>query len=272
MSGRRACSPRRGTTTRRVARTFALACRLLPREVRDDVYLLYLVFRTLDDLVDDGMPEAAARIAAVEAWAAGEDGPRDARGRRARGPGDAPSDPARRARRLLRRHAPRPRRAAAAHGGRRRRLLLPGGRDRRRGDGGDPRHRRPRGRPPRRRRAGDGDAADEHPARHRRGPRRRARLPRRGDRARASAARSPRRRARGSCATRSRAPTGSTNGAARASRCCRTAAGRWPPRPACIARSCARSSARATAPRAAARSVPRPRKLLIAARRGVLSR
>jgi hypothetical protein len=48
-------------TTRRVARTFSLACRLLPRELRDDVYLLYLVFRTLDDLVDDGMPEAGAR-------------------------------------------------------------------------------------------------------------------------------------------------------------------------------------------------------------------
>jgi phytoene synthase len=58
-------------TTRRVARTFALACRLLPRDLRDDVYLLYLVFRTLDDLVDDGMPEAEARVAAVEAWCAG---------------------------------------------------------------------------------------------------------------------------------------------------------------------------------------------------------
>jgi phytoene synthase len=56
-------------TTRRVARTFAIACRMLPREVRDDVYLLYLVFRTLDDLVDDGRPEAEARVAAVEAWA-----------------------------------------------------------------------------------------------------------------------------------------------------------------------------------------------------------
>jgi len=51
-------------TTNRVARTFSIACRLLPRELRDDVYLLYLVFRTLDDLVDDGMPEASARIAA----------------------------------------------------------------------------------------------------------------------------------------------------------------------------------------------------------------
>src|SRR3954451_9831480 len=59
-------------TTRRVARTFALACRLLPRSVRDDVYRLYLVFRTLDDLVDEGRPEAAARLAAVEAWCDGE--------------------------------------------------------------------------------------------------------------------------------------------------------------------------------------------------------
>jgi len=60
------------TTTRRVARTFSLACRLLPRELRDDVYLLYLVFRTLDDLVDEGRPGAAARVTAVAAWAAGE--------------------------------------------------------------------------------------------------------------------------------------------------------------------------------------------------------
>jgi len=59
-------------TTRRVARTFALACRMLPRDVRDDVYLLYLVFRTLDDAVDEGEPDAAGRLAAVEAWAAGE--------------------------------------------------------------------------------------------------------------------------------------------------------------------------------------------------------
>ncbi len=58
-------------TTNRVARTFSIACRLLPRELRDDVYLLYLVFRTLDDLVDDGMPDASARIAAVEAWCDG---------------------------------------------------------------------------------------------------------------------------------------------------------------------------------------------------------
>jgi phytoene synthase len=58
-------------TTNRAARTFAVACRLLPRACRDDVYLLYLVFRTLDDLVDERRPEAAERVAAVAAWAAG---------------------------------------------------------------------------------------------------------------------------------------------------------------------------------------------------------
>jgi phytoene synthase len=57
-------------TTHRVARTFSLACRLLPREVRDDVYRLYLVFRTLDDLVDHADPGAEERVAALEAWCA----------------------------------------------------------------------------------------------------------------------------------------------------------------------------------------------------------
>ena len=61
-------------TTNRVARTFALACRLLPRAIRADVYLLYVVFRALDDLVDDRRPEAADRVAAVDAWATGRPG------------------------------------------------------------------------------------------------------------------------------------------------------------------------------------------------------
>jgi 15-cis-phytoene synthase len=55
-------------TTRRHARTFAVACRLLPRSVRDDVYRLYLVFRVLDDLVDEGDPRARSAVAAVERW------------------------------------------------------------------------------------------------------------------------------------------------------------------------------------------------------------
>jgi 15-cis-phytoene synthase len=58
-------------TTRRVARTFSIACRMLPREIRDDVYRLYLVFRTLDDLVDEGDPRADERVGAVEAWCGG---------------------------------------------------------------------------------------------------------------------------------------------------------------------------------------------------------
>lgn len=72
--------PEARATIERVARTFALAARLLPRAVREDVDLLYLVLRTLDDLVDlegarDGGPRAAdaeARLAAVEAWARGD--------------------------------------------------------------------------------------------------------------------------------------------------------------------------------------------------------
>jgi phytoene synthase len=67
------------STTRRVGRTFALACRLLPADVRDDVYRLYLVFRTLDDLVDEHAAGATAAVAAVEAWCAdGSVGSREA--------------------------------------------------------------------------------------------------------------------------------------------------------------------------------------------------
>jgi 15-cis-phytoene synthase len=58
-------------TTRTVARTFSLACRLLPKAVRDDVYRLYLVFRTLDDLVDEDDPRAEVAVTAVEAWCRG---------------------------------------------------------------------------------------------------------------------------------------------------------------------------------------------------------
>ena len=40
-----------------VSRTFSVAARLLPATVRRDVTLLYLVLRTLDDLVDEQSPE-----------------------------------------------------------------------------------------------------------------------------------------------------------------------------------------------------------------------
>ena len=55
--------------TNSAARTFALATRLLPADVRRDVYLLYLVMRTLDDLVDEGAGEASSRLDQVESWA-----------------------------------------------------------------------------------------------------------------------------------------------------------------------------------------------------------
>jgi 15-cis-phytoene synthase len=53
-----------------VARSFSVASRLLPRSVRSDVNLLYLVARSLDDLVDHDDPSASARLDQVERWAA----------------------------------------------------------------------------------------------------------------------------------------------------------------------------------------------------------
>ena len=75
----RALLPEARLTINRVARSFSLAARLLPNQIRSDVELLYLVLRTLDDLVDvdvraGGSTRDAAerRIAAIEAWANGE--------------------------------------------------------------------------------------------------------------------------------------------------------------------------------------------------------
>ena len=66
-------------TINRVARSFSLAARLLPTDRRHDVELLYLVLRTLDDLVDidiraggSSREAAEARIAAIERWTRGE--------------------------------------------------------------------------------------------------------------------------------------------------------------------------------------------------------
>jgi len=63
----------------RTARSFSLAAQLLPRERRNDAELLYLVLRTLDDLVDievrsGGSTREAAerRIARIESWTRGE--------------------------------------------------------------------------------------------------------------------------------------------------------------------------------------------------------
>jgi len=74
----RALLPEARSTINHVARSFSLAARLLPSEIRNDVELLYLVLRTLDDLVDvdvraGGSTRDAAerRISAIEAWANG---------------------------------------------------------------------------------------------------------------------------------------------------------------------------------------------------------
>lgn len=48
--------------------TLAPGLRLLPSSIRGDVYRLYDLLRKLDDLVDNDQPEAAQRLAAVEAW------------------------------------------------------------------------------------------------------------------------------------------------------------------------------------------------------------
>jgi 15-cis-phytoene synthase len=49
--------------------TFGEGVRLLPRAVQQDIRSLYYVLRTIDDLVDDGQPDAEPRLAAVERWA-----------------------------------------------------------------------------------------------------------------------------------------------------------------------------------------------------------
>lgn len=67
--------PEAQVTIDRVARSFALAARFLPRDVRNDINLLYLAFRRLDDLVDLEAPSGSAqradaqqRINAIRTW------------------------------------------------------------------------------------------------------------------------------------------------------------------------------------------------------------
>ena len=67
--------PEAQATIDRVARSFALAARFLPREVRDDINLLYLALRRLDDQVDLEAPsgsvqraDAQRRLAAIRTW------------------------------------------------------------------------------------------------------------------------------------------------------------------------------------------------------------
>ena len=67
--------PEAQATINRVARSFALAARFLPHNVRDDINLLYLALRRLDDLVDLEAPSGSAqradaqqRLAAIRTW------------------------------------------------------------------------------------------------------------------------------------------------------------------------------------------------------------
>jgi phytoene synthase len=67
--------PEAQATINRVARSFALAARFLPRNVRDDINLLYLALRRLDDLVDLEAPSGSAqradaqqRLGAIRTW------------------------------------------------------------------------------------------------------------------------------------------------------------------------------------------------------------
>lgn len=61
-----------GATSAPDGSTLAPGLRLLPSDMRADVYRLYDVLRTLDDLVDDDQPQAAQRVDAIERWARNE--------------------------------------------------------------------------------------------------------------------------------------------------------------------------------------------------------
>jgi phytoene synthase len=52
--------------------TLAPGLRILSSDTRAEVYRLYAVLRSLDDLVDDDQPQARQRVAAVERWARNE--------------------------------------------------------------------------------------------------------------------------------------------------------------------------------------------------------
>jgi phytoene synthase len=53
------------------ASTFSAGLQLLPPKLRHDARALYLLLRTIDDLVDERHPEAHNRVGAMERWARG---------------------------------------------------------------------------------------------------------------------------------------------------------------------------------------------------------
>jgi 15-cis-phytoene synthase len=54
------------------ASTFDPAIRLLPSDLRTDAQRLYRLLRTIDDLVDEGDPQATRRVDAIEKWTQGQ--------------------------------------------------------------------------------------------------------------------------------------------------------------------------------------------------------
>lgn len=52
--------------------TLAPGLRMLPSNTRTEIYRLYDILRSLDDLVDNDLPQAGQRVAAVERWACNE--------------------------------------------------------------------------------------------------------------------------------------------------------------------------------------------------------
>lgn len=54
------------------ASSFNVGLQLLPANLRRDARALYLLLRTIDDLVDERRPEAEERVRAMERWALGE--------------------------------------------------------------------------------------------------------------------------------------------------------------------------------------------------------
>ena len=54
------------------ASSFSAGIALLPKRLQKDARQLYHLLRTIDDLVDENDPQAAARVDAIECWANGE--------------------------------------------------------------------------------------------------------------------------------------------------------------------------------------------------------
>ena len=61
--------PKRDPASVLATSTFSAGVRLLPRDLQADARKLYHLLRTIDDLVDEGDPQAEQRVEAIERWA-----------------------------------------------------------------------------------------------------------------------------------------------------------------------------------------------------------